>query len=209
MKHPDRREFLAKSAAGLGAATLAGSFPVLAAAAESPFKPEKGASLQLLRWTAFVSSDATIWDENTKKFTAATGVPVTIQNLAWNDVTPKAALAAQVGSGPDIVMGWNDDPFVYPDKLVDMTDVVDYMGKSLGGWYDYAGGNDAGKHPWEGETKLHYTGPKPPYEQLEEKTVTNMLQAGFRAPICSIAGRTRNTLCGCTRRIFSPSTRKF
>jgi hydrogenase large subunit len=34
-------------------------------------------------------------------------------------------------------------------------------------WYEYAGGNDVGKHPWEGETKLNYTGPKPPYEQLE------------------------------------------
>ena len=34
-------------------------------------------------------------------------------------------------------------------------------------WYDYAEGNDKGKHPWDGETKLHYTGPKPPYDQLE------------------------------------------
>ena len=33
-------------------------------------------------------------------------------------------------------------------------------------WYDYAQGN-VGKHPWDGETRLHYTGPKPPYEQLE------------------------------------------
>jgi hydrogenase large subunit len=34
-------------------------------------------------------------------------------------------------------------------------------------WYDYAQGNAVGKHPWDGETRLHYTGPKPPYEQLE------------------------------------------
>lgn len=33
-------------------------------------------------------------------------------------------------------------------------------------WYEYAEGNDKGKHPWDGETKLNYTGPKPPYEQL-------------------------------------------
>jgi len=33
-------------------------------------------------------------------------------------------------------------------------------------WYEYAGGDDAGKHPWEGETKFNYTGPQPPYEQL-------------------------------------------
>jgi hydrogenase large subunit len=34
-------------------------------------------------------------------------------------------------------------------------------------WYDYSDGDKAGKHPWNGETKLHYTGPKPPYEQLD------------------------------------------
>ncbi len=139
MKHPDRREFLQSTAAGVGAAALAGGFPALAGAADaSPFKPEKGASLQLLRWTGFVKADDIIWAENTKKFTAATGVNVQIQSLSWPDVTPKAALAAQVGSGPDIIMGWNDDPFVYPDKLVDMSDVVDHMGKTHGGWYDNA-----------------------------------------------------------------------
>jgi hydrogenase large subunit len=33
-------------------------------------------------------------------------------------------------------------------------------------WYEYSDGNDIGKHPWVGETKLNYTGPKPPYEYL-------------------------------------------
>jgi hydrogenase large subunit len=38
-------------------------------------------------------------------------------------------------------------------------------------WYEYSTGNDSGKHPWDGETSLKYTGPKPPYEHLnvEEK----------------------------------------
>lgn len=138
MIHPDRRRFLELAAAGIGAAGLTGGMPSLAAAAESPFKPEKGATLQLLRWTGFVKSDDLVWAENTKKFTAATGVPVQVQSLSWPDVTPKAALAAQVGSGPDIVMGWNDDPFVYPDKLVDMSDLAEYMAKTHGGYYENA-----------------------------------------------------------------------
>ncbi len=33
-------------------------------------------------------------------------------------------------------------------------------------WYDYDGGKARGLHPWKGETKLNYTGPKPPYQQL-------------------------------------------
>lgn len=34
-------------------------------------------------------------------------------------------------------------------------------------WYEYADGNDVGLHPWKGETKLNYTGPKPPYDHLD------------------------------------------
>jgi len=33
-------------------------------------------------------------------------------------------------------------------------------------WYEYAGGDDNPLHPWDGETKFNYTGPQPPYEQL-------------------------------------------
>jgi len=34
-------------------------------------------------------------------------------------------------------------------------------------WYDYSGGKQAGLHPYDGETTLNYTGPKPPYQQLD------------------------------------------
>jgi hydrogenase large subunit len=33
-------------------------------------------------------------------------------------------------------------------------------------WYSYRGGENKALHPWEGETKFNYTGPKPPYENL-------------------------------------------
>jgi hydrogenase large subunit len=33
-------------------------------------------------------------------------------------------------------------------------------------WYEYGDGDAAGKHPWAGETKLKYSGPKPPYDFL-------------------------------------------
>jgi hydrogenase large subunit len=42
--------------------------------------------------------------------------------------------------------------------------VQEYVAHS---WYDYAGGKDQGLHPYKGETKLNYTGPKPPYEHLD------------------------------------------
>lgn len=34
-------------------------------------------------------------------------------------------------------------------------------------WYDYKEGKDKGLHPWKGESKVNYTGPKPPFEHLD------------------------------------------
>jgi hydrogenase large subunit len=34
-------------------------------------------------------------------------------------------------------------------------------------WYTYSDGDQSSKHPWDGETNLKYTGPKPPYEHLD------------------------------------------
>jgi hydrogenase large subunit len=53
---------------------------------------------------------------------------------------------------------------VHPVDGHDTQQVEEFISHS---WYDYSDGDQAGKHPWVGETKLHYTGPKPPYEQLD------------------------------------------
>jgi Ni,Fe-hydrogenase I large subunit len=54
---------------------------------------------------------------------------------------------------------------VYP---VDPAQVSEYVTHS---WYEYSGGDLAGKNPYQGETRPKYTGPKPPFEHLnvEEK----------------------------------------
>ena len=51
---------------------------------------------------------------------------------------PKAAVAANTGAGPDIILSTNDDANLYPDKLLDVTDVAEYLGKKYGGWYPSA-----------------------------------------------------------------------
>jgi hydrogenase large subunit len=43
-------------------------------------------------------------------------------------------------------------------------EVEEYVSRS---WYDYTVGKDKGLHPWKGETTLNYTGPEPPYQQLD------------------------------------------
>jgi multiple sugar transport system substrate-binding protein len=130
---------------GAGLAVGAAGLPLIgagkAAAEDAPtlkYTPEEGASLRVLRWSKFVQGDEDQWNANTKKFTDMTGVKVKLEEESWEDVRPKAAVAANVGSGPDIIFGWFDDPHLYPDKLVPLTELADYLGKKYGGWYDAA-----------------------------------------------------------------------
>jgi multiple sugar transport system substrate-binding protein len=123
----------------LGAAGLAASGGALVRAAHGAdlkYAPEKGAELRVLRWKRFVQGEEDQWLANTRKFTEATGVPVRVDSENFEDIRPKAAVAANVGSGPDIVLGWYDDPHLYADKVLDLTEVAEYLGGKYGGWYD-------------------------------------------------------------------------
>lgn len=134
----DRRKLLQSTAAMAAAGAIISPFRAGRAFAQAApsFTPEEGASLRLLRWVPFVEGEEKAWNENTAAFTEATGVEVTIDQESWEDVRPKAAVAANVGSGPDMVMSWFDDPFQYPDKLIDVTDLCTKLGEEHGGWYD-------------------------------------------------------------------------
>jgi multiple sugar transport system substrate-binding protein len=125
-----RREFVKATTVAAAGVAIGSALPGHAEAADLSYKPEKGAKLRLLRWKRFVQGDEEQWMANTKKFTDKTGIEVRVDNEGWEDVRPKAAVAANVGSGPDIILGWFDDPHQYPDKLVDMTDLAGYIGGS-------------------------------------------------------------------------------
>jgi multiple sugar transport system substrate-binding protein len=61
---------------------------------------------------------------------------VQIDSENWEEVRPKAAVAANVGAGPDIIIATDEQPHLYPDKLIDLTDLAEYLGRKYGGWYD-------------------------------------------------------------------------
>ena len=128
-----------KRRAVLGALSATGPMIITRNAnAQASFKPEKGAKLRVLRWKRFVQADEDMWLANTKKFSEKYGIEVRTDHENWEDVRPKAAVAANVGAGPDIIVGWMDDPHLYPEKLLDLTDLADYLGKKYGGWFPAA-----------------------------------------------------------------------
>src|SRR6266487_2788551 len=133
----NRRKFLEGSASVAAAASL-GSAAVFAPAVHAQnvtFKPEKGAKLRVLRWSRFVQGDIDQYMKNVAAFQDKYGIEVRVDNEGWEDVRPKAAVAANTGAGPDIILSTNDDANLYPEKLVDVTDVCSYLSAKYGGWY--------------------------------------------------------------------------
>lgn len=53
---------------------------------------------------------------------------------------------------------------VHPVDANSSEEIKEYIYHS---WYKYTQGDKAGLHPYEGETLLEYTGPKPPYKHLD------------------------------------------
>jgi multiple sugar transport system substrate-binding protein len=140
-----RRDSLVLGASSLAAASI----PMIgarAAISDVPteavkpldYKIEKGASLRVLRPAKFIEPDEVYWRENTKRFTEATGVPVRVDFVSWEDIRPQTAVIANTGAGPDIVIGFSSDPQIYVSKIADMSDLANYLGTKYGGWQELA-----------------------------------------------------------------------
>ncbi len=63
---------------------------------------------------------------------------------------------------------------IHPVDLHAENEIEEYVSHS---WYDYSVGKEKGLHPYKGETSLHYTGPKPPYENLETEKEYSWLKS--------------------------------
>src|SRR6201991_2891514 len=127
--------------AGLLAATGARAQGSLIKAADVPapsFPIEKGASLRMLRPVRFVQPDEDVFRANAKRFTEKTGVEVKVDFVGWEDINQQTAVTSNSGAGPDIIIGFNDAPHIYVEKVVDLSDVADYLGKRYGGWMSLA-----------------------------------------------------------------------
>ncbi|SJZ86308.1 multiple sugar transport system substrate-binding protein [Enhydrobacter aerosaccus] len=132
-----RREALAlgASAAALALARTAAAQTIPTADVARPkWDIEKGASLKLIRPARFVEPDEVIFRANSAKFAKEFGVEVKVDLVGWEDIRQQAAVSANTGAGPDIVIGWAEDPHIYSDKVIELSDVAEYLGKKYGGW---------------------------------------------------------------------------
>ncbi len=127
--------------------------PIKAADVPAPSLPiEKGATLRMLRPVRFVQPDEDIFRANAAKFTDKTGVEVKVDFVGWEDINQQTAVTSNSGAGPDLIIGFSDAPHIYVDKLIELTDVADYLGKSMaaGLWLAERYGKKHGSNAWIG-----------------------------------------------------------
>ena len=128
MHATSRRRFL--ELAGLGvAATAIGRRP---ASAQSK-------QLTFLHESSFIKT----FDEYFQKTLAPayekeTGVKVNYELTSVGSLPTRVSTISETGSGADVTMMFFLLPFLFDEKLLDVSDIAEEAGKTQGGWYDSA-----------------------------------------------------------------------
>ncbi len=136
---------------GLGTAAAATASHIPHAGAQAPSLPiESGATLRVLRPARFVEPDEVIMRQNIARFTQETGVPVRIDFVGWEDIRPQTAVTANTSAGPDVIIAWPEDPHIFADRVVEVSDIAEYLGRQYGGWMSLAErfGKRTGTNNW-------------------------------------------------------------
>lgn len=84
--------------------------------------------------------------------------------MSYGDFPEKGMSDASSFLIPSGVILNRDLSIIHPVDLNAEDQIQEYVAHS---WYDYSVGKNKGLHPYVGETNLDYTGPKPPYAQLD------------------------------------------
>ena len=141
------RRTLLQVTSTLGLAASGGLFEFAKAfAQDTPWKPEPGATLNVLRWKRFVQSEDDAFMKMVDAFSKAMNVKVNVSNESFDDIQPKASVAANTGQGPDLVWGLYSLPQLFPAKCLPVDDIAEHLSTKYGGWigatkvYGQAGG---------------------------------------------------------------------
>src|SRR5215470_2027090 len=142
-----RRNFLKSGTA------LAGGMAGILATGRAPAFAQ-GTTVHWLRWNDFVpASDQLLRKELLPAAEKALGIKINLETVNGNDLQPRITSAIQSGSGPDIIMLFNNHPQIYSESVIDMSDIAGRVSEAEDGYYDLCKSNtvDRGRSiamPW-------------------------------------------------------------
>ena len=70
------------------------------------------------------------------EYQKATGIDVDYQLVSVGSLQTRITTAAETGNGPDVTCIYFNWPFLFDEKLVDVSDIAETIGKKNGGWYE-------------------------------------------------------------------------
>ncbi len=128
MSGRSRRDFLKIAVAGAAGAAFA---PGAGRAA--------GKSVTLLHESSFIK----VFDEYMQNTLAPTyeketGVKIAYELTSVGSLPTRMTTITETGSGADVTMSFLLLPFLFADKLLDVSELAEDIGKKQGGWYDAA-----------------------------------------------------------------------
>jgi multiple sugar transport system substrate-binding protein len=108
------------------------------ASAATPSKPN-AKTLSFLHETSFIPAFDDYFKQTlAPEYEKATGIKVDYELTSVGSVQTRVSTAVETNAGPDISLIEFNWAFLYDEKLVDLTDIADEIGKKSGGWYDSA-----------------------------------------------------------------------
>jgi multiple sugar transport system substrate-binding protein len=147
MARVTRRKFLKVSGAGALAAKAGGMAGILATSRAPAYA--QGTTLNWLRWNDFVpASDQLLRKELIPEGEKALGIKINLETVNGNDLQPRITAGIQSGSGPDLIMLFNNHPQLYAASVVDMSDVAEAVAKAEGGYYPLVKSNSNDGKKW-------------------------------------------------------------
>jgi multiple sugar transport system substrate-binding protein len=131
----DRRRALALSGGAVAAAGTGGLGAILAAGQAPAYA--QGTTIHWLRWNDFVpASDQLLRREIAQECQRALGVRLNVETINGNDIQARITSAIQSGSGPDVINALNNWPQLYAQSVADVSDMVEEIAATQGGFYD-------------------------------------------------------------------------
>lgn len=145
----NRRDFILKSieagfavtgiasalAACAPAPTAAPTSAPAAAATSGPAPLKVDGKLTMKLRAGFVPQGNEILSVIVQDWGKKNNLAVSVDIVSMNDLQTITASAAETGAGPDIVEINQGSAHLFDQKLVDLSDVADDLGKRYGGWY--------------------------------------------------------------------------
>ncbi len=107
-------------------------------------------SLTMMHESSFIPAyDAYFKNTLASEYEKATGIKILYDVISVGSSQTRVTTAAETGSGPDMSMLLFNWPFLFDEKLVDVTDIATTIGQKGGGWWSWKPATHALDYLWK------------------------------------------------------------